>query len=174
MIRQARPIFALLALLVLAACTDNGLAPGLTARLDSPGAEMDRSVAIGLINDLRAARGAEPVRLDPALNVEASKAAALYARSGSISAGRRALGPIRVRLATKGHAEEKVSAGYATFSDTFSGWRGNPGDTQALTVSWATRAGLGVHYDASSEFGTYWVLVLAAEEQNAEGAGQAG
>jgi len=41
-------------------------------------------------------------------------------------------------------------------------------------VSWATRAGLGVHYDASSEFGTYWVLVLAAEEQSAAGAGQAG
>jgi uncharacterized protein YkwD len=165
MIRKFRSALALIFLLVLAACTDTGaLAPGLTARLDTPGAQMDRFVAIGLINELRAANGAGPVRLDEALNVEAARAAARYARAGSIGAGRSALGPIKVRLDAKNQAEEKVSAGYATFSDTFSGWRGNSGDTEALTAPWATRAGLGVHYDASSRFGTYWVLVLAADE----------
>ncbi|MHB1111340.1 MAG: CAP domain-containing protein, partial [Devosia sp.] len=54
----------------------------------------------------------------------------------------------------------RVSAGYATFAETFSGWRNSPADAQALTDKAATRAGVGVGYGANSTYGVYWVLIL--------------
>ena len=54
----------------------------------------------------------------------------------------------------------RVSAGYATFAETFSGWRNSPPDAAAIATKAAARAGLGVTYDADSTYGVYWVLVL--------------
>jgi uncharacterized protein YkwD len=55
----------------------------------------------------------------------------------------------------------RVSAGYANFAETFSGWRNSPADAAAIADASATKAGLGVAYDANSTYGVYWVLVLA-------------
>jgi uncharacterized protein YkwD len=145
----------------LAACTTTtSFSPALNARLDQPGATLDTAAAIDLINQYRAASGVAPLAEDAMLNAAAASAAAVYAGAEDISAGRQRLGPIDDRVEGEVQAAEKVSAGHFTFGETFSGWRNNPNDAEALVAPWATRAGIGVIYDPNSGFGTYWVLIL--------------
>jgi hypothetical protein len=54
----------------------------------------------------------------------------------------------------------RASAGYPSFAETFSGWRNSPPDAAALSNTKASRAGLGVVYDARSTHGVHWVLIL--------------
>ncbi|MEX0628817.1 MAG: CAP domain-containing protein [Cucumibacter sp.] len=154
---------AALALVLLAACTTTATLPAaINARLDQPGAVLDATAAIDLINQYRAASGVAPLVIDPTLNAAAASAAAVYAGATDIEAGRVRLGPIGDRVDGDVEATEKVSAGHATFGEAFSGWRNNPNDAGALTAPWASRAGIGVIYDPNSGFGTYFVLILAA------------
>ena len=53
----------------------------------------------------------------------------------------------------------KLSAGYATFAETFSGWRNSPADAVALKAT-AGKAGIAMAYNGSSTYGVHWVLVL--------------
>ncbi|WP_051332732.1 CAP domain-containing protein [Cucumibacter marinus] len=146
----------------LAACTGTtALSPGLTARLDQPGATLDRNAAIELVNQYRASRGLNAVTLDAAVTNSATIAANTYARTGEIEKGRAELGALDDRVPGDGRATEKVSAGYPSFGETFSGWRNNPNDAEALAAPWATKAGLAAVYNASSPYGTYWVIILS-------------
>jgi uncharacterized protein YkwD len=135
---------------VVAGCTGGGaaLSGGLTARMDQPGASLNRGEALGIINHYRATVGGTPLVADAALDATAQSLAAGYAKSGN--APQLPPGSIAIR----------VSAGYANFAETFSGWRNSPADAAILAHNTATRAGLGVSYDASSTYGVYWVLVL--------------
>ena len=56
-------------------------------------------------------------------------------------------------------AQMKLSAGYATFAETFSGWRNNAADAVGLAAP-ATKAGVAAAYNPGSSYGIYWVLVL--------------
>jgi uncharacterized protein YkwD len=140
---------AIVATLGLAACMPSGGLPGgLTARMDQPGARLDRAEALGILNAYRGTTGSAPLAADAGLDADAQSLAASYARSGTppgLPAG--ALGI-------------RVSAGYANFAETFSGWRNSPPDAAAIANPAARRAGLGVVYDANSGYGVYWVLVL--------------
>ncbi|MCW5721848.1 MAG: hypothetical protein KIS86_11965 [Devosia sp.] len=124
-----------------------GLAPGLTARMDQPGATLDRVQAIGLINAYRATRGMAPLTPDAGLDGTAQALANQYAQSG------------KAPSTPQGLTVMKLSAGYATFAETFSGWRNNPADAQGLAAS-ATKAGVAMTYNAASSYGIHWVLVL--------------
>lgn len=135
--------------------------PSINARLDQPGTTLDAAAAIELVNQYRTATGAPLVTLDPMLNAAAAAAAAAYADAADIPSGRQRLGPIDDRVDGDAQAAEMVSAGHATFAETFSGWRNNPNDAGAISAPWARRAGIGVIYDPNSEFGTYWVLIYA-------------
>jgi uncharacterized protein YkwD len=53
----------------------------------------------------------------------------------------------------------KLSAGYATFAETFSGWRNNPADAVGLLAT-ASKAGVAVAFNPASSYGIYWVLVV--------------
>ncbi len=146
----------------LAACFGTpSFSPSINARLDQPGATLDSAAAVELVNQYRAASGVALVVLDPALNAAAAAAAAAYADATDIPSGRERLGPIDDRVDGDAQATEMVSAGQATFAETFSGWRNNPNDAEAINAPWARRAGIGVIYDPDSEFGTYWVLIYA-------------
>lgn len=151
------PLAALLAALTISACSMGGmaggssaaaLAPGLSARMDQPGASLDRAQAIAMINAYRATQGRPALTADAGLDGTAQALADQYARTGTPPQTPQDL------------AGMKLSAGYATFAETFSGWRNNPADAAGLTSS-ATRAGIAVNYNASSTYGTHWVLVLA-------------
>ncbi|MBU1174092.1 MAG: hypothetical protein KKH72_01730 [Alphaproteobacteria bacterium] len=136
--------------LLLAACGPTiGLAPGLTARMDAAGARLDTVAAFGLINHLRRSRGAPELQSDAALESAASQAARSYAATGKSPAAPDGAGAIL------------TSAGYLSFAETFSGWRGSEKNTAALADPSMRRAGLAVAYDGKSEFGAHWVLLQA-------------
>jgi len=142
---------AALIALAIAGCSAGGGAPlsaGLSARMDQPGANLNHVEALGLINHYRASAGTTALAPDAGLDTSAQVLAAAYAQSGT--APKLPDGAVAIR----------VSAGYATFAETFSGWRNSPADAQVLTEQAATRAGLGVAYNSGSTYGVYWVLVL--------------
>jgi hypothetical protein len=144
---------AALALALLAGCTGGGggggaLSGGLTARMDQPGASLNRGEALGIINHYRATLGVGALVNDSGLDATAQQLATDYARTG------------RLPKVPAGAVALRVSAGYANFAETFSGWRNSPPDAQALATRTARAAGIGVHYDASSSYGIYWVLLL--------------
>jgi uncharacterized protein YkwD len=146
-------ILALVALsLILAGCSMGGgggaLSPGLTARMDQPGAELNRGEALGIINHFRTATGAQPVVADSSLDASAQALVVQYIQTGS---------PPRQPQGTL----LRTSAGYPTFAETFSGWRATPADASAMTDKSVRRAGLAARYDANSPYGIYWVLLLA-------------
>lgn len=140
----------LLLTLTAAGCSMGGgsLSPGLSARMDAPGARLNTAEAIGIVNQYRATVGAGPLTEDPALNATAQALAAQYARTGKQSP--KPAGTIEIRY----------SAGYANFAETFSGWRGAPQTSEALSGRSATRAGIASVYEASSPYGVYWVMIV--------------
>ena len=137
----------------LAACSMGGgggqLSPGLSAPMNQPGARLNRVEALFLLNDFRRAQGAADVRGDTVLDNTAQSLAAAYAKTGAQP------------VLPAGAVAMRLSAGYTTFAEVFSGWRNVPADASALATLNATRAGLGVAYDPNSTHGVYWVLVLA-------------
>jgi hypothetical protein len=126
-----------------------GLAPGLTASMATPGANLDRPSALGLLNQYRGTVGAPALTDDPSLDAQAQSLAAAYARSGKAPA------------MPAGLLGMRASAGYANFAETFSGWRNSPADAAVLGTAGARRAGLAAVYDPSSAYGVYWMLILA-------------
>ena len=143
---------ALSLLLLLAACSPSGsggaLHPGLTARMDQPGATLDRAQALGIVNQYRGTTGSGALAADAALDQTAQALAAQYMATGTQPA-----------LPT-GTVGILVSAGYGNFAETFSGWRNSPPDAAILARPTATRAGVAAVYDPNSTYGVYWVLVL--------------
>jgi uncharacterized protein YkwD len=149
------PLAAIVAGLTLAACSMGGggsgtaiaLAPGLAARMDQPGASLDRAQAIAIVNAYRATNGLPALTPDAALDGTAQALANQYAQTGT---------PPR---APQELTVMKLSAGYATFAETFSGWRNSPADAVALKAT-ASKAGVAVAFNPSSTYGVHWVLVL--------------
>lgn len=146
-------VAAALAGIVLSACSMGGaatpvaLAPGLSARMDQPGASLDRAQAIGIINAYRATNGLPALTPDAGLDGTAQALANQYAQTGN---------PPRTPQEL---TVMKLSAGYATFAETFSGWRNNPADAVGLKAN-ATKAGVAVAFNPASSYGVHWVLVL--------------
>jgi uncharacterized protein YkwD len=130
------------------ASTPTSLSAGLTARMDQPGARLDRAQAINLVNAYRSTRGMQPLTSDAGLDGTAQALANQYAQTGTTPA------------TPQGMSVMKLSAGYATFADTFSGWRNSAADAAGLAAQ-GNKAGLGVAYNAASSYGVYWVLVIA-------------
>ena len=140
--------------LVLAGCSSFGgpswpgaLSAGLSARMDQPNATLDSQQAIDLINAYRATRNMPPLMADAGLNGTAQALANQYAQTGTAPTKPQNL------------AQMKLSAGYATFAETFSGWRNNAADAVGLAAP-ATKAGVAAAYNPGSSYGIYWVLVL--------------
>ncbi|QDZ11733.1 CAP domain-containing protein [Devosia ginsengisoli] len=115
--------------------------------MDQPGASLDRAQAIGMINAYRATNGLPALTPDAGLDGTAQTLADQYARTGT---------PPR---APQELTVMKLSAGYATFAETFSGWRNSPADAAGLKAT-ATKAGVAMAYSPSSSYGVHWVLVL--------------
>jgi len=137
---------------MLGACSFGAGAPlseGLTTPMNRPGAQLNRVEALFLLNDYRRQNGASDVRGDTVLDSTAQTMAQNYAKTGAQP------------LLPPGTTVMRLSAGYATFAEVFSGWRAVPADAAAISAVSVGRAGLGVVYDPTSTNGVYWVLVLA-------------
>jgi uncharacterized protein YkwD len=140
--------------LIVAGCSSFGgpaspgaLSAGLSARMDQPNATLNSQEAIGLVNAYRATRNMPPLVADAGLNGTAQALANQYAQTGVAPTKPQAL------------AQMKLSAGYATFAETFSGWRNNAADAVGLAAP-ASKAGIAVAYNPTSSYGVHWVLVL--------------
>ena len=107
-----KPLAALAPAMTIAACSMGGsstpiaLSPGLSARMDQPGASLDRAQAIDMINAYRATNGLPALTPDAALDGTAQTLANQYAQTGT---------PPR---APQELTVMKLSAGYATFAST--------------------------------------------------------
>ena len=84
------PLVALAAALAISACSMGGgtgasiaLAPGLSARMDQPGASLDRAQAIAMINAYRATNGLPALTPDAGLDGTAQALADQYAQTGT-------------------------------------------------------------------------------------------
>ncbi|WP_052731984.1 CAP domain-containing protein [Devosia geojensis] len=144
---------ALAALLAACSAFSGGGAPaalpaGLSARMDQPGASLDKAQALGLVNAYRASVGAGALTADAGLEAQAQQLANQYAASGTSP------------RTPEGVAAMRSSAGYATFAETFSGWRNSSPDAAALATAGARRAGLAVAANPNSAYGVHWVLLL--------------
>jgi uncharacterized protein YkwD len=117
--------------------------------MDSGTAQLNTAEAIGIINHYRATVGVAPLIEDPSLSAQAKAIASTYAKTG--------------RQATKpeGTSEIRYSAGYATFAETFSGWRNSSQQSLVMSGSSVTRAGIAVVYEENSPYGVYWVVIVA-------------
>jgi hypothetical protein len=144
-----------LSALALAGCMGFGggnsagvLPVGLTARMDVPGASLDRIEAIHIVNQYRATNGAAPLISDTGLDGTAQLLANQYAATGTQP------------KQPGGTVATRYSAGYPNFAETFSGWRNSPADAAVLAQANAKRAGVAVAHNPASSYGVYWVLVL--------------
>ncbi|MEO6014988.1 MAG: CAP domain-containing protein [Devosia sp.] len=142
-------IAVIAAMTALAGCSGGGLSDGLTQRMDQGNVQLNRAEALGIINAYRATVGAPALVDDPALDITATTLASTYAKTGR--QGSRPDGTLEVRY----------SAGYATFAETFSGWRNSSQESQVMHGKTATRAGLAVVYEPTSPYGVYWVVIVA-------------
>src|SRR5690606_22343785 len=117
-------------------------------RMDSGTAQLNKAEALGIINAYRSTVGVGPLTEDPSLSALADTTARTYARTG--------------RQATKpeGTSEIRYSAGYATFAETFSGWRNSDQKSLVMSGSSVTRAGIAVVYEENSPYGVYWVVIV--------------
>lgn len=143
--------FAVAAILTvtIAGCSSTRLSDGLTERMDTGTAELNTSEAIGIINHYRSTVGVGALVEDPALSAQAKIMAANYAKTG-----RQASKP-------EGTSEIRYSAGYATFAETFSGWRSSEQKSLVMSGTAVTRAGIAVVYEENSPYGVYWVVIVA-------------
>lgn len=146
---------AIASALLMAGCSSIGggsssagaLAPALSARMDQPNATLDSVQAINLINAYRSTRNMPPLTADAGLNGTAQALASQYAQTNNAPTKPQALGQM------------KLSAGYSSFAETFSGWRNNAADAIGLAAP-GTKAGVAVAFNPASSFGTYWVFVI--------------
>ena len=153
--------------LSLAACVEEPrrAAPlPIYTSLAASSARIDAVAARNLVNDYRQTLGLGPVEIDGSLQAFAERQAAALAAADRVDATRAT--PLAHRLRQSGVATgaalENVSAGYHTFSDAFSGWRGAPNHDATLRLRGAQRMGIATAYNGASKYKVYWVLVMAA------------
>lgn len=149
------------ALLPLAACNTTppaGPAPAFYQRLDE-GSSLDSQAAADMINAWRARKGLGPLTLDPALSEEARARAAGVAATDTSTWGET---PKITAVAAGGTKRtERVSAGYRTLAEAFSGWRDSPQHNAVMLAPWATRLGIAAVDRPGTKYRVYWCLVVA-------------
>ncbi|MCX7316346.1 MAG: CAP domain-containing protein [Hyphomicrobiales bacterium] len=151
-------ICALLAGLLLSSCStppaDRPI-DSMYVRLEQNGTSLDPVSALGLINAYRNKKGLPPLQLDAdmmkAAEVSAGKAAA---------EDRSTFGEMPQLPASGGRsAHIKLSAGYLTLAEAFSGWRDVPLYDRAMLSPQARFLGVAAIRAPGAKYRVYWALV---------------
>jgi uncharacterized protein YkwD len=166
--RQALPrrrFLALLAALPLAACVTESQQPptdepALYGRLDQ-GARLDPETALSLINGYRAKAGLPPLKLDPGLGALARQMADSVAASDRSVAGQVPVFAVSRSSDPSGYRQQRISAGYRTLAEAFSGWRDSPQHNELMLSRQAKRLGIAAVDRPGSKYRVYWALVVA-------------
>ena len=144
--------------LVLGSCASNrtGSTPALYARLDQAGQSFDPAISVSMINGYRRDRGLSPLILDQNLSQEAQMRASAAAEADKSTPGEV---PALKNEETPDGKTIRLSAGYRTAAEAFSGWRDVPAHNAALVSKQASRIGIAAYYVPSSRYKIYWALV---------------
>jgi uncharacterized protein YkwD len=148
-------------LLALAACAgpQTGSEPrwGIYTRLEQPGTALDEASALGLVNAWRMRNGVPPLVWDPALAALGRDNAARAAAEDRSTFGEV---PNLVALGGSG-ASVKLSAGYLTLAEAFSGWRDMPAQNRAMLDPQARRLGIAAVRAPQAKYRVYWALATS-------------
>jgi uncharacterized protein YkwD len=147
----------------LAACTPEPVSettPSFYRRLDE-GAPLDAQAALSFINGHRARSGLAPLALDPALSAEARRRAASVAETDTSTWGETPSVGVQKASAGASLRLERVSAGYRTVAEAFSGWRDSPQHNKVMLAPSATRLGIAAVDRPGTKYRVYWDLIVA-------------
>jgi uncharacterized protein YkwD len=134
------------------------VAPPFYARLDE-GNALNPAAAANLINAYRQKNGLAPLALDPGLSADALDRASTVAANDTSSWGEM---PTLSRTSVTGaDRQERVSAGYRTLAEAFSGWRDSPPHDRLLLSPTATRLGIAAVDRPGTKYRVYWGLIVA-------------
>lgn len=147
--------------LALGSCASNRTdsTPALYTRLDQAGQSFDPAISVAMINGYRRNHGLSPLVLDQNLSQEAQMRASAAAEADKSTPGEV---PALKNEETADGKTIRVSAGYRTAAEAFSGWRDVPAHNSALLSKHATRIGLAAHYVPASRYNIYWALITTS------------
>lgn len=164
---RLRPLAALglLALVAgaLPGCTPEPVSDGTPSfyrRLDE-GAPLDAEAALSFINGHRARAGLGPLALDPGLSAEARRRAASVAETDTSTWGETPSVGVQKAAAGRALRLERVSAGYRTLAEAFSGWRDSPQHNKVMLAPAGTRLGIAAVDRPGTKYRVYWDLIVA-------------
>lgn len=170
--RRTTLISTFVGALLLAACAETSLpvshstpSPVLYRNLEATTSQLDLQNAAGIISAYRKLKGLGPVVVDPALVLLAQNHATAQAKADKV--GHSVGGAFRKRVRAledrRGSSVENVSAGYRSFAQAFSGWRGSKAHNANLLNKKVTRMGIAKAVNPSSKFKVFWTLVMTSE-----------
>ncbi|GGH33247.1 hypothetical protein GCM10007036_45710 [Alsobacter metallidurans] len=156
-------VVATLSVVGLAGCTvappsSVETVPTFYQRLDQ-GAALDEAAALDMINAYRAKSGLAPLALDAELVAQARRRASgvaetdtsTWGETPTISAQKAGLGANRA---------ERVSAGYRTLAEAFSGWRDSPPHNRVLLAPAGRRFGIAAVDRPGAKYRVYWDIIV--------------
>lgn len=160
--------------LTLAGCGGFGFGRGAEGTV--PAAPRERSVdparAVALINEHRTERGREPLTVDRRLSAIARQTARELARRDTLRTEMHTRDGLSQRLEAAGYparrAAENLGAGYPTLTVAIEAWKASRRHNRNLLNRDLTHAGIGLGLTDEGVFRSYWVLVLATPEPDAE------
>ncbi|WP_460449793.1 CAP domain-containing protein [Alsobacter sp. SYSU BS001988] len=163
-IQKTRRLVAALAALGLAGCTTSespapSATPTFYQRLDQ-GGRLDEEAAVSMINAYRAKNGLGPLALDPGLVAEARRQAATVADNDTSTWGETP--NVGVQKASVGGRSERVSAGYRTLAEAFSGWRDSPPHNRVLLAPSGARLGIAAVDRPGAKYRVYWDIIVSS------------
>lgn len=126
-------------------------------RLDKSGSTIDTAAALSIINAYRQSKRLSPLTEDAALSSMAATIASSAAREDRSTFGEM---PDMAQGATGSTRFVRVSAGYYTVAEAFSGWRGVPQHDAAMLSPNATRLGIATALAQNAKYKVYWTLVV--------------
>jgi uncharacterized protein YkwD len=160
--RMTRPsglILLVIATMGLTACAGSPKpeVSAIYARLDKSGATIDTNAALSMINAYRQSKRLSPLSEDAALSSEAATIASKAAREDQSTYGEM---PDMAQGASGSTRIVRVSAGYYTVAEAFSGWRGVTQHNAAMLAPNATRLGIATARAPNAKYKVYWTLIV--------------
>lgn len=132
--------------------------PSFYQRLDQ-GASLDEQAALEMINAYRAKNGLAALELDPGLVAQARQRAGSVAATDTSTWGETPA--IAAQKASLGSGRaERVSAGYRTLAEAFSGWRDSPPHNRVLLAPNGRRFGIAAVDRPGAKYRVYWDMIV--------------